>query len=449
MTDPGQSQASEMHEVSPSQAGRGAPARFDAVIVGASLAGCTAATLLGRQGLRVALVEKSPDPAAYKHICTHFIQSSAVATLERLGILQELEDMGALRSRTRLWTRWGWITPPANPRVPASVNIRRERLDPFLRTLAGQTPGVELILGVTAQELVRERDGTVAGVVAHNRGGDRITLLAPLTIGADGRDSRIGELSQVNTRRLSHGRFAYGAYYEGPSPAGSPDGSLWVLDPQMVAAFPTDEGLTLYACMPTHDRLPEFKRDLERVFESFVSEVPDAPPILESRRVRPIQGRIDMTNVLRSPTAPGLSLVGDAALALDPMWGIGCGFALQTTEWLVDALAPALKGERSLADGLQAYRGRYADGLHEHATAIVGYATGRRLNPGERLVFSAAARGDERMRELTEAFGTRNMRPRSFLARAVPRALVSHAKELLGSSGPAPRSSRQAQEAAL
>lgn len=449
MTGPGELQASEIHDVADRRAGRSAPAQFDAVIVGASLAGCTVATLLGRQGLRVALVEKSPDPAAYKRICTHFIQSSAVATLQRLGILQELESMGARRSRTRLWTRWGWIVPPANPRVPASVNIRRERLDPFMRAMAGQTPGVELILGAAARELVRDPVGVVTGVVAQTQSGERIALSAPLTIGADGRDSRIGELSQVNTRRLPHGRFAYGAYYEGPSPAGSPDGSLWVLDPQMVAAFPTDEGLTLYACMPTHDRLPEFKRDLERVFESFVSEVPDAPPILESRRVGAVQGKIDMTNVLRSPTAPGLSLVGDAALALDPMWGIGCGFALQTAEWLTDALTPALKGEQSLADGLQAYRRRYADGLHEHATAIVGYATGRRLNAGERLVFSAAARGDERMRELSEEFGTRNVRPRSFLARAVPRALVSHARELLHAGGTTSRSPRQASEAVL
>ena len=155
-----------------------------------------------------------------------------------------------------------------------------------------------------------------------------------------------------------------------------------------------------------------------------------------------------MTNVVRSPTAPGLSLIGDAALALDPLWGIGCGFALQTAGWLVDGIAPALKGEQPLADGLQAYRRSYAAGLHEQTTAIVGYATGRRLNPGERLVFSAATR-DERLRELTEEFGTRNIRPRTFLSRAVPRSLAVHARQRVRSRGGSPRSSRQASEAAL
>ena len=37
---------------------------FDVAIVGASIAGCTAATFLGRQGARVALVESHSDPSA-------------------------------------------------------------------------------------------------------------------------------------------------------------------------------------------------------------------------------------------------------------------------------------------------------------------------------------------------------------------------------------------------
>ena len=41
---------------------------FDAVIAGASLAGCATAIHLGRAGHRVALVDKRPDPAAYKRV---------------------------------------------------------------------------------------------------------------------------------------------------------------------------------------------------------------------------------------------------------------------------------------------------------------------------------------------------------------------------------------------
>ena len=37
---------------------------YDAVVVGASVAGCTAARFLAFAGARVALVEKRPDPDA-------------------------------------------------------------------------------------------------------------------------------------------------------------------------------------------------------------------------------------------------------------------------------------------------------------------------------------------------------------------------------------------------
>ena len=55
--------------------------QYDAVIVRASLAGCAAATFLGRRGARLALVEK-PDPGGYKRTCTHFILAHATPTLE-------------------------------------------------------------------------------------------------------------------------------------------------------------------------------------------------------------------------------------------------------------------------------------------------------------------------------------------------------------------------------
>ncbi len=87
---------------------------FDVVIVGASLAGCATAIGLGRAGASVALVEKSPDPSAYKRICSHFIQASGVPAIERLGLLDPIMAAGGVRSAVRAWTQWGWIEAPAD-----------------------------------------------------------------------------------------------------------------------------------------------------------------------------------------------------------------------------------------------------------------------------------------------------------------------------------------------
>ena len=53
------------------------PSKYDVVVVGASVGGCTAAILYARHGLNVALVEKSRDVAHYKKVCTHYLQPLA------------------------------------------------------------------------------------------------------------------------------------------------------------------------------------------------------------------------------------------------------------------------------------------------------------------------------------------------------------------------------------
>ncbi len=93
-------------------------------------------------GVRVALVEQRPDAAAFKRICSHFTQSSAVPTLERLGLLEAIEEAGGLRAHARIWTRWGWIEPCPERVAPSGVNLRRELLDPMIRRKAAETPGV-------------------------------------------------------------------------------------------------------------------------------------------------------------------------------------------------------------------------------------------------------------------------------------------------------------------
>lgn len=404
-------------------------ADYDVAIVGASLAGCTAAILLARSGARVALVEKSPNAQAFKRVCSHYIQASAIPTLERLELLEPMVAAGGLRSRGRIWSPWGWVQPPKKSLVPDGVNLRRERLDPMIRQLASDTDGVELILGHTAQELLSD-GGTVTGVTIRNPRGETLRLRTKLVVGADGRDSRIAKLAKVATKTAPHRRCAYGAYFEGPTPETAPDGTLWLLDPHMAAAFPTDNGLTFYAAMPTIDHLPEFRADPEAALRRIVSAVPDAPPIVTSRLVGEVTGKVDMTNVIHTPTAPGLALVGDAAAAVDPLWGVGCGFAFQSSEWLSDSVAPALCGSESLEQGLKRYRRLHTRKLRGHMMMINDYANGRPFNSAERLLFSTATY-DERTARVFEAFGTRSIGPVEMLSKGIPLALAANARRSL------------------
>jgi flavin-dependent dehydrogenase len=404
-----------------------AKAEFDVAIVGASLSGCTAAILLSRAGARVALIEKSPDPAAYKRVCSHFIQASAVPTIERIGLYEPILAAGGLRSRFHSWTRWGWIEP-TGARSAVCLNLRRELLDPMLREKAAAQPGVELMLGQRAEQLLQE-EGICRGVVVHDREGNQRRVEAKLTVGADGRDSATAAMAAVKDTTLPHARLAYGGYFEGPKPRFWPDGAVWLLDPDMAAAFPTDGGLVFYIAMTNKDRAPEFKADAEQVLVDHVAGVPDPPPIRESRLVAPVLGKVDMPNRIRGPVAPGLALIGDAALATDPIFGVGCGFAFQSGEWLADSVSPALRGVESMENGLRRYRKRHRRQLGMHARLIHDYSTDREFDPIERLMISTAAR-DRKAAALFEALGTRRARPQDVFAPMAARIVAANVRRL-------------------
>jgi flavin-dependent dehydrogenase len=182
--------------------------------------------------------------------------------------------------------------------------------------------------------------------------------------------------------------------------------------------------------MPVKEHAAKFREDPAKALVELLGGVPDGPPIGASRMVQPAQGKLDMTNVAHTPTAPGLALVGDAALAIDPLWGVGCGWALQSAEWLADSVSPALASSEPLDAGLRRYRRRHARALRGHAAMIYDYAGGRKFNAPERLLFSAATY-DDGLAAVMEAFGTRNIGPGRMMITGMPRALRARARRSL------------------
>ncbi len=395
---------------------------FDVAIVGASIAGCTAATLLGRQGARVALIESHADPEHYKVMCTHVLQGSAAPTLVRLGIFEELERAGARDSGVNVWSRYGWVCPSRSYMDEIGedghgLNLRRRKLDPMLRRMAAETDGVELLTGHTATGLIR-RGRRTTGIVVRPRDGGERELRARLVVGADGRGSGVAKLAGLPTRTRTNNRFFYMAYYRDTPIATGDSPQVWFLDPDMVYAFPTDEGLTMLTCVPHKHRLPEFKADPEAAMGRLFATAPDAPRPDPAKRESKVLGRLDLPNERRPATAPGLALVGDAALAADPLWGVGCGWAFQSGEWLAEEVGPALSGgsgQKGLDRALARYARKHRRQLAGHNFFISLYSSGRGFNPAEKLFLRGAAR-DDRLAGRFALFGERWIRPQQIVS---------------------------------
>jgi flavin-dependent dehydrogenase len=386
--------------------------RYDVAVVGASIAGCTAARMYAQRGARVALIEKRPSLDAYKTVCTHFIQSSANGTIRRLGLAPLLDEQGALFNSIDVWTPFGgWIRLP--PGTEGGYSLTRRTLDPILRRLAAETPGVELLAGETVVGLVG--DGQITGVEIEGRARERRELPARLVVAADGRDSRVARMAGLPGRVRPHGRFFYWAYYEDLPLRSGDDAQMWIMNPDGAYMFPMENGITLALAGPHHSRLPEFRADLEGAYERHMGRLPDGPDFARAKRVSKLLGKLDMPNVYRSRSRPGLAFVGDAALASDPFWGVGCGWAFQSAEWLVEETADALTRGADLEAPLRRYRRRHARELLPHHVMICDTATGRLATAPERALFRAAAR-DPKVARAFEGIGSRREKPWSALS---------------------------------
>lgn len=418
---------------------------YDAVIVGANLSGSTAATLLARQGLRVALVEKSPDPAHYKHLCTHEVVGLATPVLDRLGVLDALRGLQGTHRAPRIWTTHGWIDalPEAGRTLEEGLNVRREVLDPMLRELAAETPGVDLHLGATVTDVLKDGTGRPAGVQVRE-GRVQREIRARIVVGADGANSVVAKGAGVPARRLPHDRFGYAAYFEGVRFDRGPAVSarMWLLDPDVAYAFPTDGGLTLVAVAPrkTPERVAEFKADLDGAFRGMHAALPDALDLSEARLVGKYVGTLGGRNSWRPASAPGVAFVGDAAQVTDFVWGTGCGFAIASGSWLADAVGPVLVARGSDADvdrGLRRYRRKHVRRLAPHYLMTSEYANGRPLSPFEHALYGAGVR-DQRVARAIHTVGGRTENPLRSISPSVLLRVAAAAARGAGAP-PAPR----------
>lgn len=387
--------------------------RHDAVVVGASLAGCTTAILLARTGASVLLVEKQPALDAHKVVCGHYIQSSALPVIERLGLLEPMLEAGAVFSAARLWFEDGEdarvIGPVEADVVEPSINLPRRKLDPLLRGIAAETPGVELRMG-TSLESVESLGSDGCRVTLRDGAGSHASASARVLVGADGRDSAVARFTRSRTARASNGRFNYSPFYSGPPPPGFPATTSWFIGDQWAGAFPTADGLTGYYLMPTHDRLPEFKRDLEGACLRMIAGLPEPPDVDQLELAGPIVGKLDLSFQWRNPARAGMALVGDAAFSVDPLYGVGCGWAFESGALLADALGASLSDGAPTRAALRGYRRKVTELIVPHTLQMLGYSRGRALARYERFVMRRAAR-DPAVEQRFIEIVTRNIRP--------------------------------------
>jgi len=360
--------------------------QYDVIIAGGSVAGCTLALCYARHNLRVAILEQKPVPTDYKTLCTHFVQPVALPVLRELDLDRALEDAGAVRTKAAFWTPAGWIDPPEaygnDDSMAYAYNIERSRLDPFLRERIEESDHLDLLMGhriTKLQSLNRE------WVVEATTGSEHWKGSARLVVAADGRHSLVARLLENESQSHENQRSALFGYFENV-PAPAQNRSLFILsEPERGFLYPLCNGRTLLALYLPRSSSEEWQRqrntfesDVKTYFERF----PGVPDLSLAHLVSPVFGYPDYPNLVRKAVSQRAAFIGDAALSLDPLSGVGCGFAILSAHLLAQATSSALREGSEFESGLLAYETEFnrlilphADGIRADSLVVKSEAT--------------------------------------------------------------------------
>ena len=312
--------------------------RYDAIIVGARVAGSTTGMLLARKGMKVLLVDKASFPS--DTLSTHYIHASGIARLNRWGLLERLRKTRCPAIRCAYFDfgpfGFGGTPPPAEGGIKEAYAPRRTVLDKLLADAAIEA-GCELQQNCRVKELLSDR-GKVMGIRA--KGSEEF---ADIVIGADGPHSMVARsvdaLAYDTKPALT---CIYYAYWSGVELTHA---QLRIRPKHTTISFPTHDGLTLALVSTAISEYPRLRLDHEK---SYLEMMPEE--IRAGRCETRVVGTADLPNFYRKPFGAGWALVGDAGYDRDPLSAQGISDALRDAELLSAALLTSTARESALAE---------------------------------------------------------------------------------------------------
>ncbi|HZQ37108.1 MAG TPA: NAD(P)/FAD-dependent oxidoreductase [Dehalococcoidia bacterium] len=400
---------------------------YDAIVVGARVAGAPTAMLLARKGYRVLLLDRDTFPSDV--MSTHFITQPGVAQLRRWGLLDAVAASGC-PPITRLRNQYGPVTLDGSPDpldgAGASYCPRRTVLDDLL-VRAAVAAGAELREGFAVDEVLFEGE-RVTGVRGHDRAsGATAGESARIVIGADGLHSRVAAAVQAAEYNVRPGTTCgYYSYWSGIPDEGA---AITFAPERYVFRFPTNDGLTCLAIEMPKEAFAGFREDIDGNFaRGLEATTPELAELAAAgRREERFVGISNLPNFYRKPFGPGWALVGDAGYHKDPVTGQGITDAFRDAELLAEAIDAGFAEREPPDAALAAYeqqRNAATAAIYETTCQLASFVP----PPAEQLALLSAIATDQE--DVNRFFGlvSGSVRPEEFFTPSNIGRIMARAK---------------------
>ena len=334
---------------------QGAVRDADVVVVGAGPAGSATAYHLARNGLDVALLEKTAFPR--EKVCGDGLTPRAVKSLVAMGI-DTSEQAGWLHNKGLRIIGGGMRLEIPWPELASfpSYGLVRPRSD-FDDLLARQAVKAGAVLhertNVTGPVL-DDRTGRITGVATTGENG-AVTYRAPLVVAADGNSSRLSLAMGLQKRDDRPMGVAVRTYYT--SPRHDDDWleswlELWDRDdttgrerllPGYGWIFGVGDGTSNVGLGILNTSTAWGKVDYKDLLRRWLDQTPEEWGFREENRTQPVRGAALPMGFNRQPHyARGMLLVGDSGGMVNPFNGEGIAYAMESGEIAAQTIAQAL-----------------------------------------------------------------------------------------------------------